>query len=126
MLKMVYAWRDHPDLSPEECEQHYRTVHMELAREAFTGIDGFHALVYNRVRRHAVNDHNEPEALDRPTDMDAFLELYVRDRSVLEQAFARPQMRRLFEDHANFMAVNIPANVRIYEVEEEVYFGERP
>lgn len=126
MIKILFGWRDHPDRTAQECDAHYRAVHMGLAREAFEGVDGFGALVYNRVNRHFVNDHNQPGAIDRPTDMDAFVELYFRDRESMEAAFARPEMARLFDDHPNFMHTDTPANVRAYDVEEVVFHGRRP
>ena len=126
MIKILFGWSDHPDLTAEECDAHYRATHMQLAREAFEGVDGFHALVYNRVNRHFVNNFNEPGAIERPTDMDSFVELYFRDRESLEAAFGRPQMKALFDDHPNFMQTDVEANVRAYDVEEVVFYGERP
>lgn len=126
MIKVVFGWKDNPDLSPEECEVHYREVHMDLARECFADVDGFHALVYNRVRSHAVNNFNDPTAVPRDPDLDAFVELFMADQDSMDRAFANPQMTRMFEDHQNFMATDIPANVRIYHVDEDVFFGRRP
>lgn len=126
MIKILFGWRDHPERTAEECDRHYRSVHMPLARAAFDGVEGFHALVYNRVRRHFVNDFNQPEAIDRPTDMDAFVELYFSDGEALRRAFARPAMKVLFDDHPNFMDVDVVANVRAYEVEEVIFHGQRP
>lgn len=126
MIKIVFGWRDHPDRSPAECERHYREVHMNLARRAFDGVGGFQALVYNRVNRHFVNDYNRRESRDRTPDMDAFVELYFDDRRSLEEAFARPIMQILYDDHANFMDVDVPANVRAYDVDETVFAGQRP
>ena len=118
MIKVMYAWRDHPERTAEECDRHYRTVHMDLARRAWTGVPGFRALRYSRVRRHLVNDYNEPVAKEAPTDVDAFVELYVDGPEVLHAAFGRPEMDALFADHVHFMAVDVPANVRIYELDE--------
>jgi hypothetical protein len=98
---------------------------MALAREAFAAVDGFQSLVYNRVRRHFVNNYNRPDAVGHEPDIDAFIELYFRDRASLERAFARPIMQKLFADHPNFMDTEVPANVRAYEVQEEVFYGER-
>lgn len=125
MIKLVFAWRDHPALGAEACEAHYRANHMALARKAFDGVEGFRALAYNRVRRHFVNDFNRPESIDRPTDIDAWVELYFDSKEQLEAAFGTPEMQALFDDHPNFMDVDIPANVRVYDVDEEVFFGAR-
>lgn len=122
---MIFGWRDNPGLSPQQCEDHYRRVHMELAKACFDGTDGFVAVVYNRVRSAAVNDYNQPERREVEPDIDAFCELYFRDAASMQGAFARPQMKAMFEDHANFMNTQIPANVRIYVVDETVFFGQR-
>jgi uncharacterized protein (TIGR02118 family) len=126
VVKVVFGWRDHPGKTAQECEQHYRSVHMKLAEAAYDGVDGFVALVYNRVRGHAVNDYNQPRRIERETDMDAFCELYFRDEDSMAEAFQRPEMARLFDDHVNFMAVDSPANIRIYEVDETVVLGRHP
>lgn len=126
MIKIVFGWRDHPDKSAEACEQHYRDVHMGLARKAFDGAEGFRALVYNRVNAHFVNDYNRRDSRTCTPDMDAFVELFFDDRESLEQAFARPIMQSLYDDHENFMDVDSPANIRAYDVDETVFAGRRP
>jgi uncharacterized protein (TIGR02118 family) len=126
MIKLLYAWRDHPDRTAEECQQHYRDVHMPLARQAWEGVDGFVAIAYNRVIRHTVNDHNRPEAIEKATDIDAFVELWFEDRERFERAFGNPVLAQMFDDHGNFMDVDSPANIRVYDVEEDVFVGRRP
>ena len=125
MIKMMFGWRDRPDRSAAECEEHYRSVHMDMARNAFDGADGFIAVVFNRVRSAGVNDYNRPERREVQPDVDAIVELYFRDRESMQKAFEQPQMKSMFEDHPNFMNTNTEANVRIYEVEESVFFGRR-
>jgi hypothetical protein len=125
VIKMMFGWRDHPEKSAAECEQHYRAVHMDMARKAFDGADGFIAVVYNRVRGAAVNDFNLPVRREVEPDLDAIVELYFRDEQSMRAAFGRPEMARMFDDHPNFMATESVANVRIYEVEESVFFGAR-
>lgn len=122
---MLFAWRDHPQRTAEECERHYREVHIPLAREAFEAVDGFVAMAYNRVIRHTVNDYNTREAKERESDIDAFLEMWFEDGERLEQAFKHPVLSTMFDDHANFMDVESPANIRVYHVEEDVYLGRR-
>ena len=99
---------------------------MEMAKRAFDGADGFIAVVCNRVRAAAVNDFNRPERREVEPDLDAIVELHFRDEQSMRQAFARPQEARMFDDHPNFMDTNTQANVRIYEVDELVFFGSRP
>jgi uncharacterized protein (TIGR02118 family) len=118
VIKMMYAWRDNPALTPEQCEAHYRAVHMGLARTAFNGVPGFRALRYSRVRRHLVNNYNQPVAVESEPDMDAFVELYFDDEETLQQAFGRPELAAMFADHENFMAVDVPANVHVYQLDE--------
>lgn len=126
MVKVFFGWRDRPGMSAEECERHYRTVHMSLARQAFDGVDGFEAVVYDRVRSHAVNDHNNPQRREAEPDLDALCTLYFRDQESMASAFARPQMQALFDDHVNFMDTESAANIKIYAVDESVFFGTRP
>jgi hypothetical protein len=126
VFKILFAWRDHPQLSAEECERHYRAVHMVLAREAFDQADGFIAIAYNRVNRHFVNDRNEPRAIDRDPDIDAFVEIWFEDRVRFQRALEHPNLPLMFEDHGNFMDVTSRANIRVYEVDEAVYHGRRP
>jgi uncharacterized protein (TIGR02118 family) len=126
LVKVIFGWRDHPGKNAEECEQHYRSVHMKLARAAFDGVDGFVAIAYDRVRAHAVNDYNQPQRIVRSPDLDAFCELYFRDQESMAEAFKRPQMQKLFDDHVNFMDTESASNIRIYTVEESVFFGRRP
>lgn len=126
MIKVVFSWKDRPDLSPEACDAHYRQVHTRLATEAFRGVAGFGGLVYNRVRDSWVNDYNLPERVAAEPVADAWVELYFDDRASLEAAFQRPIMRTLFDDHVHFMAVDTPSNIRVYEVDELVYAGARP
>jgi uncharacterized protein (TIGR02118 family) len=126
MIKMMFGWRDRPELSAEQCEHHYRTVHMPMARAAFEGTDGFIAIVFNRVRSAAKNDFNQPERIAVEPDLDGILELYFRDEDSMRAAFAQPQMKRMFEDHPNFMHTETAGNVRIYEVDETVILGRQP
>jgi uncharacterized protein (TIGR02118 family) len=126
VIKVVFGWRDHPGKTAEECERHYRTVHMKLAAKAYDGVDGFVALAYDRVRSYAVNDHNEPRRIEREPDMDAWCELWFRDEASMAAAFQLPGMGVLFDDHVNFMDVDSAANIRIYHVDETVFLGTRP
>ncbi|MBI5090554.1 MAG: EthD domain-containing protein [Actinobacteria bacterium] len=126
VIKLVFSWKNHPDKSAEECDEHYRRVHTELAREAFRGVEGFGGLVYNRVTDAWVNDFNQPARVQAEPIADAWVELYFQDRATLEAAFQRPNMHVLFDDHPNFMAVDGPSNIRVYEVEELAFAGTRP
>ena len=120
MIKVVFSWKDHPGLSAEECEANYRTGHMPLAREAFRGVAGFKMLRYNRVRQATVNDYNQRAARAVDSDADAWVELYFENAELMAPAFARPQMQALFDDHVNFMNCDVPANIKVYWVDEEV------
>lgn len=125
MIKLVFSWKDHPGRTAEECDEHYRRVHMKLAEAAFDGAAGFGGLVYNRVKDSWVNDFNEPSRVDAEPIADAWVELYFKDRATLEAAFQRPLMHTLFDDHPNFMAVDVPSNIRVYDVDEVLYVGTR-
>lgn len=123
MIKMVYAWRDRAELGAERCEEHYRTVHAELARGVYEGFPGFVALTYNRVREARVNDENEAVSHAVTPDFDAFIELWFEDQASFDAALSQPGLDRMFVDHANFMETDIPANIRIYDVDETLVVG---
>jgi uncharacterized protein (TIGR02118 family) len=126
MVKVVFGWKDAPGRSAQECEDHYRSHHMGLARQAYTGVDGFRALIYNRVRSCRVNDYNSPESHEAEAPMDAFIELYFDSMAQLQASLNQPVLTEMFEDHGNFMNVDVPANVVIYEVDEEVVLEAPP
>ena len=120
MIKVMFSWRDNPELGAEECERHYRAVHMVLAREAFDGVPGFIQLKYNRVRAATVNDFNQRDARVVEPDIDAWVELTFASAELMQAAFERPQLQALFDDHPNFMQCDTPANIHVYVVDEEV------
>ena len=120
MVKVMFSWKDRSDRTAQECDAHYRAVHMGLARAAFDGVEGFQRLVYNRVRAHRVNDYNSPESRPAETDFDAFVELWFESPELLGQAMGRPPLDAMFKDHVNFMETDIPASTRIYELDEHV------
>ncbi|HEY4332944.1 MAG TPA: EthD domain-containing protein [Ilumatobacteraceae bacterium] len=125
MIKILFSWKDHPDKTAAECDEHYRRVHTQLATEAFRGVPGFGGLVYNRVKDSWVNDFNVQGRVEAESVADAWVELYFEDKEQLEAAFVRPLVKALFADHPNFMAVDNPANIRVYEVEELGFAGKR-
>jgi hypothetical protein len=123
---MAYFWRDNPNLTPEECEANYRAGHMLLAREMWRDVDGFIALVYNRVRQHSVNDYNNPERRPADPPFHAFVEMYFESREKLDAAAKLPGFLHLFDDHETFMDITTPANIAVFELEEDVFAGKRP
>ncbi len=120
VIKVVFGWRDHPEIGAEACEAHYRRVHMPLAQAAFDGVPGFVSLVFNRVRRATVNDFNERAPREVPPPIDAWVELRFESEELMAAAFARPQLQALFDDHPNFMEVDRPAMIYVFHVEESV------
>ena len=118
MIKVVFSWKDRPDLSAAECEARYRAVHIPLARAAFDGVEGFRELRFNRVRRETVNDYNRREPREVEPDVDAWVELYFESAELMQRAFERPQLGELFDDHPNWMECDTPANIRVYHVDE--------
>lgn len=120
MIKVMFSWKDSPERTPDECEAHYRAVHLEMARRVFRDADGFKRLVYNRVRGHRVNDYNAREAHTADSDFDAFIELWFESARQLESAMDNPILLEMFADHENFMDVTTAPNIRIYDLEEEV------
>lgn len=126
MIKVVYSWRDRAELGAQQCERHYLSSHVHLAREAFVGTPGFRALVYNRVREARVNHFNARASVAVEHDMDAFIELYFDDLESMDEAFKQPTLTAMFEDHENFMETETAANVHIYFVDETLVAGSVP
>ena len=121
MLKLLITFKRNPHLTEKQCDEHYRTVHTELAKKAMGQIPGFRRYVQNKVIRHIVYDYNDWTApKERMPDFDGFVELYADDKVAMEKAFSTPEMQACFDDHRNFMDVNIPASLRIYEVIEKI------
>jgi uncharacterized protein (TIGR02118 family) len=120
MIKVVFSWKDHPERTAEECEAHYRAVHIPLAHAAFEGVEGFRMLRFNRVRRATVNDYNRREPREVEPDIDAWVELYFESLELMAKAFERPHLAALFDDHPNFMECETPANIHVYHVDETV------
>lgn len=120
MIKVMFSWKDNPERTADDCEAHYRAVHLEMARRVFRDADGFKKLVYNRVSGHRVNDYNEREAHPAEPDFDAFIELWFDSTRQLASAMDNPILLEMFADHQNFMDVTTAPNIRIYDLEEEV------
>ena len=120
MIKTIFAWRDNPAIGSEASEAYYRAHHIPLAQQAFADAPGFIAIVFNRVRRHTVNDYNQRDPREQTPDFDAYVELFFEDRESMAAAFGAPIMQDMFDDHPNFMDVSTLANIRVYEVEETV------
>ena len=121
MIKFLFTWKNNPDLTEEQCDQHYRTVHTELALKGFRKATGLRSYVQNKVVKHTLVNYNECDnPVEAEPDFDRFVELYFDDRESMEKTFSLPEIKACFEDHKNFMDVNIPANLKIYEVIEEI------
>lgn len=126
MIKMVFAWRDRPGMTPGECDAHYRSVHAKLARDLYTDAEGFRALIYNRVTSYHVQDYNDRAVRPETPDIDAFVEIFFDTREQMNQVLLRPELDAMHKDHAHFMDVASAANIRIYSVDEMVVLGQRP
>jgi uncharacterized protein (TIGR02118 family) len=125
VIRLLFGWKDRPDRTPEECEAHYRAVHIPLAQRAFDGVPGFVSLRYSRVRECRVNDFNRRESRPDEPDMDAWVELAFTDDDRLQAAFARPELQALFDDHPNFMAVDNERNIVVYRVDRTTILDAR-
>lgn len=121
MIKFFMSWKDNPNLSKEECEKHYSTVHTELAKKGLKNAPGFRRYVQNRVVSHTVINFNEcTNAVEAEPEFDWFAEFYFDSKEDMEKAFSSPEIQACYGDHKNFMDVNIPANIKIYEVIERI------
>ena len=120
MIKFLFTWKKNPELTEEQCEQHYRTVHTELAKKALGQIPGLRRYVQNKVLRSVVHNYNQREPVEVEPEFDRFVELYFDNIEAMGEAFSTPEMQACFDDHQNFMDTNIPASLKVYEVEEEI------
>lgn len=121
MVKYLFTWKKKPNRTERECEQHYRTEHTRLAKIALGQIPGFRRYVQNKVLNHTVYNHNQWGRPQEATpEFDRFVELYFDDKEAMIKAFDTPEMRACFDDHVHFMDTGIPANIKVYEIEEVI------
>jgi len=121
MVKVISTWKRNPNLTEEQCEEHYRKVHTELAKKALSKASGLRRYVQNRVVSHVQYNYNDMDnPVEADPDFDRCVELYFDNREAMEEAFSTPEMKACFDDHKNFMDIDIPANIKVYEVVEEI------
>ena len=120
MIKLVFMWRHHPDMTPEECRTHYRDVHAPLGVACFQDAPGFRGLIQNWVVSHSVHDDNTRPGHAAEAEFDGMVEVYFDDRASMEAAFAGPATAATFADHVNFADVVGPATLKVYELEETI------
>jgi len=121
MIKILLTWNRNPNLTEEQCEEHYLTVHTELAKKALKNGPGLRRYVQNKVVRHTIINYNECDTpIEAKPDFDRFVELYFDNKESMERAFNTPEIKACFDDHKNFMETDTPANLKIYEVVEEI------
>lgn len=88
MIKTVTLLRRRPDLTREEFDRHWRTVHAPLV----LALPGVVAYVQGRVLG---------DVLD--TDVDGIAEVWYRSEKDMRATFATPEYAALLSDEANFM-----------------------
>jgi hypothetical protein len=122
MIKVVYLWKDNPNLTREQCEQHYLNVHTKLAVQGMQSSTGVIAYVQSRVKSCIVHDYNNPVGHPAEPEFDRMVELYLDNEDILNAMMDPAALRETFADHVNFQHVDIPASLRIYVVEETIPF----
>lgn len=118
MYKSMSFFRYNPALTVAECEEHYREVHTPLVIEQVCHTPGFRAYVQNRVLSARKHSFNSPEATPMTPEFDRVVELYWDRVPDLGAGGGRA-----FADHRNFMDVDAPVSMTVYEVEEVVAHG---
>jgi uncharacterized protein (TIGR02118 family) len=126
MIKIVSTWKRNPNLTEEQCDEHYRKVHTGLARKALEKVPGFRKYVQNKVVRLVVYDYNQiDKPIEKEPDFDRSVEIYFDHEEGLEEGFNTPEMKACYDDHKNFMDINRPASLKVYEVIEEIPLGKK-
>lgn len=119
MYKVIATFKRNPQLTAEECDNYYRSFHTTLGRRLCESIPGFRKYVQNRMISTIVTDfNNADQAHPGEGDFDWAIEFHFDRAEDLAKAFASPEMKACFADHINFMDINIPGNIKTYEVQE--------
>ncbi len=121
MVKIVCTFKKNPALTEEQCDKHYRTVHTALARLMLQKVPGFRKYVQNKVVSTTVVDFNDSsKSHPGEPDFEWAVDFYFDTIEDLARAYELPEMQACFNDHKNFMDTDVPANIKIYQVEETV------
>jgi uncharacterized protein (TIGR02118 family) len=121
MIKFLFSWKNNPNLTEEQCDRHYLTIHTELAKRALKDAPGLIRYVQNKVVRYTIINYNQCDnPIEAKPDFDRFVELYFDDKESMERAFSTPEIKACFDDHRNFMDTSIPESLKIYEVIEGI------
>lgn len=121
MIKIMSMWKRNPDLTEQQCEDHYRRNHTELAIKALADVPGFIRYAQNKVISQTNIDFNDADTTRQvEPEYDRIVELYFEDQESFEKAMARPEMMACFNDHPNFMNVKTEKSLVTLEVSEVV------
>lgn len=117
----MLTWRDNPAIPLAESEHHYRTVHTAkaLASMGERPDGGPRAYVQSRVVRSVAHDFNDPVPHDAQPAFDRCVELYYDDPADAERLLG-PKDQAMFDDQVNFMLVDVPGSLMVYELVEEI------
>jgi uncharacterized protein (TIGR02118 family) len=126
MVKVMFTWRNKPGMSEEETDRYYREVHTPIAVEAFGRTPGFRAYVQNKVLRYGVQDYADTKTRPASAPFDRFIEVYFKDMEHMRRAFRSPTMRKPVADHPNFMKLDTPASIGVFELEEYIALSRDP
>ena len=120
MIKLVQCWKYNPDIPREEAEKHYVDVHTQIGYDVLKGVPGFLMYKQNKVIKQTNILNNDPEQIEVEPDHNRSVELYFTDWEAVGQVFNlnRPEGRRLWDDHPNFM--DCKAGLRVYQIEENL------
>ncbi len=115
MIKRMFLLVRRPELSREEFARHWREIHGPLTKELPN--------IVRYIQDHIVEtatfrgDGDDP---DLPR-VDGVAEFWFEDKAAMEEAFATPAAKALYEDGAKFIAF-----VNTYIVEEHTVIDQDP
>jgi uncharacterized protein (TIGR02118 family) len=114
MIKILYTFKNNPNLTEEQCDKHYHAVHIPLAKKALG--PGCRRYSYAKVVKHTIND-KDGNVVETKPDFDCFVEVFFDTREAMEKAFASPEMEVSSNDMQNFADVG---TLKVYEFIQEI------
>jgi uncharacterized protein (TIGR02118 family) len=121
MIKIMSMWKRNPELTEQQCEDHYLTNHTELAIKALKNAPGFIRYAQNKVISQTNIDFNNADTSRKvEPEYDRIVELYFEDMKSFEKTMQQPEMVDCLKDHSNFMDVNTKKSLITLHVSETI------
>ena len=114
MTKLIGRFEPTPSRTPEECERHYTSVHIRMAQNMLSGMDGFASYHVNR----AVAQADVAGGFAQRPRAWRFVILRLVPGTTL--SFTPQQLETIFHDHVNCLY-----RLRQFEVDERIALDAR-